>query len=161
MPRTWQFDPSYTTVEFSVRKFWFFTVKGCFDRIEGVISADDADVTQSSVMAKIKVDSLKTGNKRRDAQLWSASFFDVDRFPEIEFSSTRISRGQDRDMLDVFGELRVKGQSQEIKLSVSEMDRSRSPKGEEFVYYSATTVLDLIGRQLKVTINVQAVGKEI
>jgi polyisoprenoid-binding protein YceI len=155
MPRTWQFDPSYTTVEFSVKRFWFFTVKGCFEQVEGVISADDADVTKSSVTAKIKVDSLKTGSKRRDAEL--ASLFDEARFPDIEFSSTSISRGQDRDMLDVVGALTVKGKSQQIKLSVSEMDRSRSPKGEEFVYYSATTVLDVIGRQLKVTINVQAI----
>jgi polyisoprenoid-binding protein YceI len=54
-----------------------------------------------------------------------------------------------------------------VTLDVNEMDRSRSPRGEEFVYYSATTELDrfafginygpvLIGRTLKVTINVQA-----
>jgi polyisoprenoid-binding protein YceI len=47
------------------------------------------------------------------------------------------------------------------------MDRSRSPRGEEFVYYSATTELDrcafginygrgVIGRRLRVYINVQA-----
>jgi polyisoprenoid-binding protein YceI len=47
------------------------------------------------------------------------------------------------------------------------MDRSRSPRGEDFVYYSATTELDrfdlgikygrgIIGRKVKVTINVQA-----
>jgi polyisoprenoid-binding protein YceI len=54
-----------------------------------------------------------------------------------------------------------------IALAVNEMDRSRSPRGEEFVYYSATTELDrcafginyargLIGRRLRVHINVQA-----
>jgi hypothetical protein len=54
-----------------------------------------------------------------------------------------------------------------VALAVNEMDRSRAPNGEEFVYYSATTELDrhtcglsymrgLIGRRLKVTINVQA-----
>jgi polyisoprenoid-binding protein YceI len=54
-----------------------------------------------------------------------------------------------------------------VKLNVNEMDHSRSPRGEEFVYYSATTEIDrfafgfdygrlLIGRTLKVTINVQA-----
>ena len=157
MPRTWQFDPSYTTVEFSFSKFAFFTVKGSFDQIEGVISEDGSDVTQSSVTARIKVDSLKTGSKARDAELQGASFLDATSFPEIQFSSTSVKRGQDRDMFDVSGVLLVKGKSQPIKLTVSEMDRSRSPKGEEFVYYSATTQLDLLGRQLKLAINVQAI----
>jgi polyisoprenoid-binding protein YceI len=57
-----------------------------------------------------------------------------------------------------------------IALAVNEMDRSRSPNGEEFVYYSATAEVDrfafginygrgFIGRRLKVTINVQASNK--
>jgi polyisoprenoid-binding protein YceI len=54
-----------------------------------------------------------------------------------------------------------------IALAVNVMDRSRSPSGQEWVYYSASTELDrfafginygrgFIGRSLKVTINVQA-----
>ena len=97
----------------------------------------------------------------------SADFFDVEKFPEIEFKSTKVQRGKDRDSLDVEGTLTVKDKSVPIALAVNEMDRSRSPRGEEFVYYSATAELDrfafginygrgLIGRHLKVTINVQA-----
>ena len=57
--------------------------------------------------------------------------------------------------------------SRTVELAVSEVDRSRSPQGQEVIYYCATTDLDrfefgirygpgIIGRSLKVTINVQA-----
>ena len=164
--QVWRFDPAYTTVEFSVRNFWY-TVRGRFRTVEGSIMLDETDISGSSVLAKIDARSIDTGNKRRDAHLQSADFLDADRFPYIEFRSTKVARGTDRDSLDLEGSLTCKGMSKTIALAVNEMDRSRSPRGEEFVYYSATTELDrfdlgvkygrgIIGRKVKVTINVQA-----
>ena len=164
--QVWRFDPAYTTVEFSVRNFWY-TVHGRFRTLEGSIVLDETDMSRSSVLARIDARSIDTGNKRRDVHLQSADFLDADNFPDIEFRSTRVARGKDRDSLDLEGSLTVKGKSMTIALVVNEMDRSRSPRGEEFVYYSATTELDryelginsgrgIIGRKVKVTINVQA-----
>lgn len=162
----WVFDPNYSSVEFRIRNLWY-TVQGHFRAIEGSIMLDQADVSRSSVTAVIKADSIDTGNKRRDAHLRTWEFFDVENFPDIVFESTRVERGRDRDSLNLEGRLTIKGHTETVKLDVNEMDRSRSPRGEEFVYYSATTELDrftfginygrgLIGRTLKVTINVQA-----
>jgi polyisoprenoid-binding protein YceI len=164
--RVWNFDPVYTTVEFSIRNLWF-TVKGRFKDLQGAIVLDEDDVSRSSVTATISAESIDTGNKRRDGHLLLKSFFDVENFPEIEFKSTRVARGKDRDSLDLEGELTIKNKTVRIALAVNEMDRSRSPRGEEYVYYSATTELDrcafginygrgIIGRRLRVDINVQA-----
>jgi len=162
----WNFDPAYTTVEFVVRNLWY-NVKGRFRTIEGVIELDEDDISRSSVTATIKAMGIDTGNQRRDAHLTGSDFLDVEKFPAIEFKSTSVARGKDRDSLELEGNLIVRDKSVPIALAVNEMDRSRSPKGEEFIYYSATADLDrfacgirygrgLIGRRLKVTINVQA-----
>ena len=162
----WHFDPAYTTVEFVIRNLWF-KVKGKFRELEGVLVLDEDDVSRSSVTAKIRAGSIDTGNKRRDGHLLLRDFFEVEKFPEIEFRSTSIRRGKDRDALDLEGELTIKDKTVPIALAVNVMDRSRSPGGEEFVYYSATTELDrcafginygrgVIGRRLQVNINVQA-----
>lgn len=164
--RVWYFDPAYSTVDFEIRNLWY-NVKGRFNVLEGVIVLDEYDISRSSVTATIKAASIDTGNKRRDVHLQSADFFDVEKFPEIEFKSSRIARGRDRDSLDLDGTLTIKDKQVPIALAVNEMDRSRSPRGEEYIYYSATTELDryafgivygraVIGRKLKVTINVQA-----
>jgi polyisoprenoid-binding protein YceI len=164
--RAWKFDPNYTTVEFAIRNLWYI-VKGRFGVVEGIIVLDEEDISRSSVTATIKANTIDTKSKKRDAHLLLRDFFDVENFPEIEFKSTSVRRGRDRDSLDVEGTLTVKDKSVPVSLAVNEMDRSRSPSGEEFVYYSATTELDrfalgisygrgIIGRHLKVTINVQA-----
>ena len=166
MALIYHFDPAYTTVEFSIRNLWF-KVTGRFKELDGVIVLDEEDVGRSSVTAKIRARSIDTGNKQRDAHLLLRDFFDVEKFPDIEFRSTSIRRGKDRDALDLVGELTIRGKTVPIALAVNEMDRSRSPRGEEFVYYSATTDLDrcafginygrgFISRRLHVTINVQA-----
>jgi polyisoprenoid-binding protein YceI len=164
--RTWVFDPGYTTVEFTIRNLWF-KVRGRFRDLEGQIVLDENDISRSSVTATIEVDSVETGNKRRNAHLLAADFFDVEKFPKIEFRSTSIRRGKDRDSLDLEGDLTIRDKTVPVALAVNEMDRSRSPNGEEFVYYSATAELDrsafginygrgFIGRRAQVTINVQA-----
>jgi polyisoprenoid-binding protein YceI len=164
--QVWRFDPAYTTVEFTVRNLWY-TVHGRFRTLEGSIVLDETEINRSSVLATIKVRSIDTGNKRRDAHLQTADFLDAGNFPDIEFQSTRVARGKDRDSLELEGTLMFKGKTKTIKLLVNEMDRSRSPRGEDFVYYSAITELDrfdlgikygrgIIGRKVKVTINVQA-----
>ena len=165
--RVWHFDPAYTTVEFVVRNLWY-DVKGRFRELEGVIVLDEDDISRSSVTATIKARSIETGNKRRDAHLLLRDFLDVENYPDIQFESTKIQRGRDRDSLDLEGNLTVKDKRVPIALAVNEMDRSRSPNGEVFIYYSATTELDrfafginyggalIIGRHLRVTINVQA-----
>jgi len=164
---TWRFDPAYTTVEFCMRKLIFFTVKGRFKAVDGVLELDDSDASNSSVSAAIRSDSIDTGNSKRDAHLRSKDFLQSETYPEIKFTSLSVSRGKDRDSFNVAGQLSIRGLAKDVQLEVNAIDRSRAPSGEEFVYYSATTELDrfafgithgkgLIGRKLQVTINVQA-----
>ncbi len=53
---------------------------------------DDKDVTKSSVDAVIKSTSIDTGIERRDAHLRTPDFFDVEKYPEITFKSSRIEK---------------------------------------------------------------------
>ena len=163
----WIIDPKYTTVQFSAKLLFLFTVKGSFGDIRGTIERDPADISRSSVEAFIKGGSITTGNKRRDLHLRSADFLDVQEYGEIRFKSTRVEKGRDRDTLRVTGTLTIRGRSHEVVLDVNEFDRSRSPQGEDVTYYASLKEIDrfafgirygrgLIGRRLKVMIQVQA-----
>ena len=163
----WSIDAAHSGIYFSIRHMVVSKVRGRFAKYAGTIHLDESDLTRSDVVVMIDAASLDTGVPDRDAHLRAPDFFDVEKFPEIEFRSTSIRRGKDRDALDLEGELRIKDKTVPIALAVNEMDRSRSPRGEDFVYYSATTELDryafginygrgFIGRRLRVHINVQA-----
>ncbi|HLE64289.1 MAG TPA: YceI family protein [Pyrinomonadaceae bacterium] len=162
----WHFEPSHTTVEFTIRNF-FSTVRGSFSVGVGAILLDENDIASSAVKATINAASISTGIKRRDAHLRSSDFLQADQHPNIQFQSSKVGPGKDRDMLAVTGLLTIRGMNKEIVLEVSEVDRSRSPDGEEVIYYCVTTEIDrfafgikygrgVIGRMVKVTINVQA-----
>jgi polyisoprenoid-binding protein YceI len=154
-------------VKFSVKKLFFLTVSGRLTDVDGAIVFNENDISASLVQATIGAASIDTGNKRRDAQLRSPSFLDSDKYPLIEFQSTEVGRGTDRDMFVVKGALRIKDATKEVSLTVTEVDRSKAPDGTEVVYYLAEAVVDrydfdlkawpgLIGKKLKVTIDVQA-----
>jgi polyisoprenoid-binding protein YceI len=162
----WTIDPQYATVEFS-SKMLFFTVKGCFTDFGGQITLDENDVYRSSVEVMIKAASVNTGIKNRDEHLRSKDFLDAETYPEMRFQSASVGRGKDRDMLRVTGTLTVKGQSREVALDVTITDRSRSPQGDEILYFAAVTEIDrfdfgvkyargLVRRSLKILIQAQA-----
>lgn len=163
----WVFDPSHSTVDFVVKTLFFFSVKGRLPVLDGTIVLDEADIARSSVVATLCAKGIATGIKRRDEHLRSRAFLDAGNYPNVVFQSSSVSPGDDRDVLRIKGSLTVAGKSGPVELAVSEVDRSRSPQGEEVIYYCATTDLDrfefgirygrgIIGRSLKVTINVQA-----
>ena len=167
----WVIDPSYSTLEFSVKKLFFFIVKGCFAEIAGTLVFEKGNISGSSVEAVIKAGSINTGSSRRDAHLRSADFLNVDRYPEIRFESTKVEPGLDRDTLRITGSLTIREKTRQVVLDVNELDHSRSPSGEEVIYYSATTELDrfdfginygrpFIGRKVKIVITVQALGRK-
>jgi polyisoprenoid-binding protein YceI len=163
----WSIDPTHTTVEFAVKNFFMFTVKGSVNEVAGQIKLDGADIRRSSVTVVLQAASIDTHNKKRDTHLRAADFLEAERFPEIRFESTKVEPGVDRDTLRVTGSLTIKDRKKEIILDVSDIDRSRSPSGEHVAYYTALVELNrhdfgldymrgLIGRALKVMINVQA-----
>ncbi|HZF37336.1 MAG TPA: YceI family protein, partial [Blastocatellia bacterium] len=78
-----------------------------------------------------------------------------------------VGRGKDRDMLRVNGTLAIRGLSREVALDVTITDRSRSPQGDEILYFAAVAEIDrfdfgvkyarrLIRRPLKILIQAQA-----
>jgi len=163
----WTIDRAHSSVEFIFKHFFFFTVKGRFTEFAGNIVLDQADIASSSVEVAIEAASLDTGIKRRDVHLRSADFLDADHYPHVRFQSTKIEAGKDRDTLWLTGSLTIKGKSKEIVLDVDKLDQSRSPDGEEVLYYSTRSELDrfdfgigyrpgLIGRTVQIIINVQA-----
>lgn len=70
-------------------------VHGKFMDFDIQLSFDEADVTRSSVKATIAAASVDTGIAARDQDLRGPSFFDVEKYPNIIFESSRVERQGD------------------------------------------------------------------
>jgi polyisoprenoid-binding protein YceI len=135
---TWNVDPVHSVAEFKVRHMMISNVKGQFTAVAGVMTVDEADVTNSRIEASVEVASINTRDAQRDAHLKSADFFDVEKFPTLTFKSTRVTRTADGE-LAVEGDLTIHGVTQKTVFSVEgPTPPAKDPWGNMRVGLSAT-----------------------
>lgn len=139
--QTWNIDSAHSSLNFSVRHMVIAKVRGRFTDYTGAIRIDDDDLTRSSAEATIRASSVDTGTADRDAHLRSADFFDVEKFPELRFRSTRIERVAE-DRYRVTGELTIRDVTREVSLDVEYGGRTRDPMGQERIGFVAKTAVD-------------------
>ncbi len=101
-------------------------VHGKFTDFDIELNYNSVDVTKSTVKATIRVQSIDTGIKDRDDDLRSSNFFDVAKYPDIVFESTRVEKQGDH--LVAKGNLTMHGVSHEIVLPVRVTGTFTDPK---------------------------------
>jgi polyisoprenoid-binding protein YceI len=115
-------------------------VPGKFDDFEGKIQFDEANLESSSVEVTIKAASVDTGVAKRDENLRSPDFFDVEKFPEITFKSKSVKRtGENAG--EVTGDLTMHGVTKEVVLKVELLGKGAGPHGKPVSGWEATTNL--------------------
>lgn len=166
-------DPVHSSAEFSVKHMMVASSRGRFTDIEGSISLDEADPTRSSVQAVIRTASVDTGVEFRDNDLRSENFFDVERYPEMRFHSTRVEPGKDGRWL-VHGDLTIRDVTRPVVLDTELEGRGTGFQGEERIGFAATTSIErkdfglnynavletggfVVGDRVRVTLGIEAV----
>ena len=171
---TYTFDKAHSDVGFQIRHL-VSKVRGKFTDYDGTIVVDKARPESSSVELRIKAASIDTGNENRDKDLRSANFFDVEKYPEITFKSTKITP-TGGDHYDVTGILTLHGTTKEVTLPVSFLGFAKMGPMEKAGFETATTLnrkdygivwnrpLDvggtILGDDVLVSINVEANKKQ-
>ncbi|MEU0278335.1 YceI family protein [Streptomyces sp. NPDC006195] len=198
-PGAWSLDPAHSAVSAVAQHLGISSVRGRFTefggRIEiaagaagtaGAAATGSAGGTGSTggaygveasrVDAVINAASIDTGNALRDKHLKSPDFLDVERFPEITYSSTGLTpAGPDR--WTVHGQLALHGVVREVDLDLSYLGTGPDPWGGVRAAFRATTELhredfamnynqvvqagiSAIGTTLRVELDIQAVQGE-
>ena len=127
-PGTWIVDPAHSSVEFAVKHMGIASVRGRFSEFEGRLEVASR-LADSRVYGKVMVASITTNDEQRDAHLRSEDFFDVEKFPEIAFESTRIEAIDDESS-QIFGNLTMHGVTREVKLDVVISGSDEDPWGD-------------------------------
>ena len=90
----WKIDTSHSKIGFEVNHF-FTPVEGFFNDYKGELNFDEADLDGSSVNFTVQVASVKTDSEKRDNHLQSGDFFNAEKYPEMKFVSTDITKSDD------------------------------------------------------------------
>jgi len=136
----WNIDIAHSQIGFAVRHMMISTVRGKFTKFDADVQVDLADLNQASVTARIDAASVSTGDEKRDGHLRSADFFDVEKYPTIEFKSTHVSR-QDAS-LTLKGLLKIKDQEHAVTLQGEMVGPGKDPWGNSKLGFSLSGEVD-------------------
>jgi polyisoprenoid-binding protein YceI len=172
----WTIDPAHSTAQFTVRHLGISNVSGNFTKVGGSAVLNEKDIPQSQVSATIDVSSVDTRVEARDKDLKSPNFFDVEKYPTMEFKSKRISNAGGK--LQVIGDLTIHGTTREVTLDVDgPTPELNDPWGNVRRGFSATTAINrkefglvynnalktgeaVVGDNVKIQIDVEMVKKK-
>ncbi len=132
-------DGSHSEVGFSVKHLMLTNVKGRFNKVEGGFDYDDKSKVVSKVDIKIDAASVDTNDKKRDEHLSSPDFFDVKKFPTIEFKADKITGVEAGKSVKVPGTLTIHGTTKPVTLDVDFRGTTTDPYGNERLVFGATT----------------------
>ena len=116
---TWEVDVAHSTVGFKVKHLAVSNVRGNFTKFKGTVKLDDGNIEKSTIEVTIDTRSINTNNAKRDAHLRSPDFFDADKFPDMKFVSTGITKT--RGGLSVAGNLTLHGVTKPVTLEVEDL----------------------------------------
>lgn len=172
---TWTLDPAHSSVTFSAKHMMVTTVRGSMQIRDVALDFDAEDLTDSSVRVSLDAASIDTGQQARDQHLRSADFLDADRYPTIDFVSTRIERSG--DAYRIHGDLTIRGETRPVVLDAAFAGIVPNLQGGRRAAFSATTKIDretfgltwnvaleqggwLVGKQIGIEIELVAVTSE-
>jgi len=124
---TWSIDPSWSSLEFEVRKLGLVTVKGRVPGFSGTVVGGETAAIEGVVDAT----SITTFDENRDAHIQSPEFFDTQRHPELTFESTSVD--MEGDEVVVKGDLTIKGITKPVELRGELVGPANDPWGNERV----------------------------
>lgn len=116
-PVSWRIDPLHSSAQFSVRHMMISTVRGQFGGVKGTIRYDQKNPKNSSVQATIDCTTINTGEPKRDSDLKTPEFFDVQHYPVMTFKSTRVDTAG-RGKLRMTGDLTINAITRQVILQV-------------------------------------------
>jgi polyisoprenoid-binding protein YceI len=125
---TWRVDPAHSKVGFAVKHMGVATVRGEFGEFEGALEIGD-DLASSKATGSVKTASVDTNQDGRDEHLRSADFFEVEKYPEISFSSTSIEKVDD-ETVKITGDLTLHGETHPVELEAEIGGVETGPEGE-------------------------------
>lgn len=163
---TYKVDATHATIGFRVSHLVISKVNGQFNDYDATLELADGK-TLTGATATIKTASIDTEVAKRDDHLRSPDFFDAAKYPEITFTSKKVTAN------NIFGDLTIRGITKEVSLRYTLSGPVKDPWGNTKVGLEATGTISrkefgltwnqmleaggaVVGDEVELLINVEA-----
>jgi len=170
----WSVDAPRSSVAFAVKHMLLATLNGHFRKFDGMLEIGPGAARATGV---VEAASIDTNEHVRDEHLRdSPDFFEVERYPQITFNSTRIDH-LDGGRLHIVGDLTMRSVTREIALDGRLNGTRREAGGDERIELELRGELNrrdfgltwnqaldtggaLLGNKVKIALEITAVKSE-
>jgi len=134
---TWVVDPVHSSVGFAVTHNGVTTFRSGFDRYEARLTGGE----QPRLEGTVEVESIAIDEEMLKGHLLSPEFFDTQRFPQLRFSSTELSVGDDGSAR-IAGDLEIRGETRKVEATGRFAQLGGDLAGKARVGLSVETTVD-------------------
>ena len=114
----WKVDNAHSKLSFGITHLGISEVTGLFKNFNVDIKTSKDDFSDAQIQMTADVASIDTEVEMRDNHLRSADFFNVEKYPEMSFKSTAISKTSHKDKYLLKGELTMHGITKPVSLDL-------------------------------------------
>jgi len=133
-------DPYHSSLNFDISHSGISIVNGKFLEYTGNLTTKGEALTNAQFDFTIKANSINTNVERRDDHLRSADFFEVEKYPNINFMSTKIVATKKTNEYLLHGKLTIKDVTKDVVFNVNYGGSVKSEKGEKLGMKAETTI---------------------
>lgn len=126
----WTLDPVHSELGFKIKHLMISHVSGSFKNFSAEVAMEEEDFRTASIHLTAEIASIFTSNELRDTHLRTSDFFEVEKFPELTFHSTKVVK-IDNDTFILHGNLTLKGVTKPVQLNVEYSGATKDPWGGE------------------------------
>lgn len=156
----WKVDPYHSSLNFTIKHSGISMVNGKFTDYTGTLTTDGEALTNAQFDFTVQVKSINTNVEPRDNHLRSADFFEVEKFPEMTFKSTRVSKSDKSDQYTLHGKLTIKGVTKDVTADLYYGGTAKSDQGEK-IGMKATTTINRFDYNINYDPTASGIGKDV
>jgi polyisoprenoid-binding protein YceI len=134
---TWALDPVHSSIAFAVTHNGVTTFRNGFETYEAQLTGGE----QPRLEGTVEVASIDIDEEMLKGHLLSPEFFDVQRFPQLRFTSSELSVGEDGS-LRVVGNLEIHGETRKVEAGGRFATLGEDLAGKERVGLSISATVD-------------------
>lgn len=147
-PKKLTLDAAHSSINFSIKHLAISKVKGSFRSFTTDVVWDRDATANSSLSGEIIVESIDTGNEKRDSHLKSGDFFNLKDYPSITYKSKHITKVSDT-MYTVVGEFTMKDVTKTISFPLEIVGEATGPSGHNRIAMEAELSLNRFDYNVK------------
>ncbi len=136
----WKVDPYHSSLNFDIAHSGISIVNGKFLEYVGSLTTEGEALENAKFDFTVKVNSINTNVEKRDEHLRSADFFEVDKYPNMTFKSTKIEATKKKGHYLLHGKLTIKDVTKDVIFDVHYGGSAKSDQGEKLGMKAETTI---------------------